>query len=170
MVSSCRKKSVVNGAALSSTSSSTSSSLSLSQNVITSSTTALGNVHQSMQVEGQTMSEDLDNSNKGSDLPDYEDENSKSPKKEFKEDGTLLRIKKENVKDSDEEEFDSELEEEEEIASEEEDSEFDDEAESEEELQEEDENGELLILNLFTVHRFKYHRIVPLLSISLYLI
>lgn len=88
---------------------------------------------------------ELDVSNKGSDLPDYEDENSKSPKKDLKVD-PLVRIKQENVKDSEEEEedFDSELEEEEEIDTASEDSEFDDEAESEEE--EEDENGKSIFL------------------------
>lgn len=90
---------------------------------------------------------ELDVSTKGSDLPDYEDENSKSPKKDSKVD-PLVRIKQENVKDSEEEDFDSELEEEEEIDSASEDSEFDDEAESEEEEepQEEDENGKSIFL------------------------
>lgn len=79
---------------------------------------------------------ELDVCNKGTELPDYEDE-----KKQLGMD-TSVRIKQEQITQSDEEDFDSECEEEEEIESEEEDSEFDDEAESEEEPQEEDENGE----------------------------
>lgn len=87
---------------------------------------------------------ELDVCNKGADVPhDYE--NSNSPKKDMSLE-PIVRIKQENVKDSDEEDFDSELEEEEEIDSASEDSEFDDEAESEEELQEEDENGKLQII------------------------
>lgn len=97
-----------------------------------------------MQVEQTQMSEEneLDVCNKGSPiLPDYEDEHSKSPKKEQSLE-PVVRIKQEiHSKDSEEEDFDSELEEEEEIDSASEDSEFDDEAESEEEQQEEDENG-----------------------------
>lgn len=84
---------------------------------------------------------ELDVCSKGTELPDYEDDSSNTPKKDMNLE-PIVRIKQENTKDSDEEEFDSELEEEEEIESASEDSEFDDEAESEEELQEEDENGE----------------------------
>lgn len=84
---------------------------------------------------------ELDVSNKASELPDYEDENSQSPRKDLKAvDGQIMRIKQENVKDSEEEDFDSECEEEEEIDSATDESEFDEDAESEEE-EEEDENG-----------------------------
>lgn len=96
---------------------------------------------------------ELDVCSKGvTDLPDYEDEASKSSKNDTNPE-PIVRIKQETVSHSDEEEFDSELEEEEEeINSASEDSEFDDEAESEEELQEEDENGKLsFVLSSFLV-------------------
>lgn len=145
---------------LSSASSSTSSSLSLSQNVITSST--LLNTPQMRIGGGATEEAELDNSHKdATELPDYEEMDSegedhhhhhqeRSKKglsikegkktvrkpKDLKKESEEMRERREPVKDSseadEEEDFDSELEEEE-IESEEMDSEFEEDPESEEE-------------------------------------
>lgn len=91
---------------------------------------------------------------------DEKEVNRKSAPKEMSLE-PIVRIKQETiVKDSDEEEFDSELEEEEEVESGSEDSEFDDEVESDE-PQEEDENGKW---KLFLNSQFKFYLICISLS------